>query len=658
MEETAFCFYNVVPCSPGQEKLLADQMIELEERTGIRIALYTLTLHPEGFPASRKAEYLTESYRRFSSALAGSRVRPGVLIQSILGHWPRVDKDEEQWTRTINIEGEAARFCPLDPQYRQYIFNTIAALAKEKPCFFLGDDDIRGFSPHAECFCPLHTAEYNRRTGSSFTPEEYRQAVRNSKVGDPVFTAYEQLREDTVNGVCKLIREAIDSVDPTIPAGTCMPGWEQRFNGDAARAIAAKGQPPVMRLANGSYMESTLQGFSDNFLMTQTLRLFHQNIPVVLCEADTCPHNLYSKSARTFHLGLLSSMFAGVSGAKIWYVNGYKFGLPISRKYTDILAKYRNHDQVLAAALKNAKPEGIVIPAYDRFPNWHPLNSDERSCPAENWVTQLLGVYGIPFQASFRLDQDRIYAVAGADSIRRFSDEQLKQLLSRRLLLDGPATVELVRRGFASELGVNAEMKDFRFNREFSADGKQLYPTSKNPNVPFLTVENPAAEVITWLGYAPFNSSPDIEKAAPGAVIFRNSLGGTVCSTAYHLSILWSWAAETRKLWLLNLLERLEEKQLPYVLDEDQWCMMLHRTLPEGGELLGIFNLGYDPMEELPLRCPEQAVRFEHLIPDGVWKPLAVRRDNDRTILPVRLECGEMAAIRVVPGAEDVQHGN
>ncbi len=170
MEETAFCFYNVVPCSPGQEKLLADQMIVLEERTGIRIALYTLTLHPEGFPASRKAEYLTDSYRRFSSALAGSRVRPGVLHQSILGHWPRVDGNEEAWTRTINIEGEAARFCPLDPQYRQYIFNTIAALAKEKPCFFLGDDDIRGFSPHAECFCPLHTAEYNRRTGNSFTP--------------------------------------------------------------------------------------------------------------------------------------------------------------------------------------------------------------------------------------------------------------------------------------------------------------------------------------------------------------------------------------------------------------------------------------------------------------------------------------------------------
>ncbi len=46
MEETAFCFYNVVPCNPGQEKLLADQMIELEKRTG-------MWLHPNRLPSGR-----------------------------------------------------------------------------------------------------------------------------------------------------------------------------------------------------------------------------------------------------------------------------------------------------------------------------------------------------------------------------------------------------------------------------------------------------------------------------------------------------------------------------------------------------------------------------------------------------------------------------
>ena len=102
--DKAFAFFNIVPCQPGQEELQARSMLELEAKTGIDVALYCLTLHPEGFPASRKAEYLVESYRRFSRALQGSKVRPGVLLQSILGHWPRVDKDEEHWQRTVDAE--------------------------------------------------------------------------------------------------------------------------------------------------------------------------------------------------------------------------------------------------------------------------------------------------------------------------------------------------------------------------------------------------------------------------------------------------------------------------------------------------------------------------------------------------------------------------
>ena len=143
-----FAFYNIVPCLPEQEAIQAHDVIELEAKTGINVALYSLILHPQGFPATKKAEYLIESYRNFSRALQGSRVRPGILLQSILGHWPWVDKDEEKWTRTIDITGRQVRFCPLDPDFRNYIFQVIAELAKEHPCLVMGDDDIR---PNASC---------------------------------------------------------------------------------------------------------------------------------------------------------------------------------------------------------------------------------------------------------------------------------------------------------------------------------------------------------------------------------------------------------------------------------------------------------------------------------------------------------------------------
>ena len=644
--EVFFRFYNIVPCNIGREKIQAQDVIELEAKTGIRIALYSLTLHPEGFPARKKAELLIGSYRKFSRALQGSRVRPGVLLQSILGHWPRVDKEEEKWTRTVNLDGNTPRFCPLDENYRNYIFETVASLAEEHPCFILGDDDIRGFSPKAECFCERHTAEFNRRTGKRFTPDQYRLAVRNSKVGDAVFTAYEELRQDTVNGVCRLIRAAIDSVDPSIPAGTCMPGWELRFNGDASKAIAAKNQPPVMRIANGKYMEQTSLDLGVNHLASMAYRLFWHDIPEVLDEADTCPHTLYSKSARSVPAKLCSAVFAGLNGAKIWCVNTHKGDFPVNRKYTDVLEKYCRFYPALAKTLHNAVPEGVIIPVHDRFPNWHPSDARENFISAENWVDRMLGVYGIPFRASFDLNENGIYAVSGENAIDRFDDNQLRQLMTRKVLLDGPAAVALTRRGFAADLGVKAEYRDFSFNREMSADGKSMYPISKTKGIPHLTKPASSADVLTYLGYAPFSSSP-AEKVCPASVLYRNRRGGQICTTAFQRDFVFSWMQDTRKVWLESILERLNGKILPFTAADFQPIMLLQRKLKSGESVLGIFNVSFDPMDTVSIRCAKKPCKAEILKANGRWKEVSFGWRKGIMELPVRLECYEPAVFRI-----------
>lgn len=642
-----FKFYNIVPCNIGHEKQQAEDVIELEAKTGINIALYSLTLHPEGFPARKKADLLIESYRKFSRALQGSRVKPGVLLQSILGHWPRVDKDEEKWTRTIDLDGNIKRFCPLDKNFQKYIFETVATLAKEKPCFILGDDDIRLFSPEAECFCKLHTAEFNRRTGKHFTPEQYRLAVRECKVGDKIFTAYEQLRQDTVNGVCRLIRKAIDSVDPSIPAGTCMPSKEIRFNGYAAKAIAGKEQLPVMRLAGGMYCDYATLNFCTNHLEVMIYRLFWHDIPEVLDEADTCPQSLFSKSASSLHTRLCSAIFAGVNGAKIWYVNTHKGDFPVNRKYTDILEKYRRYYPALAKTLCDATPEGIIIPAHDKFPHWHPANPTEGFIPQENWVDRMLGIYGIPFRASFDLNEDGIYAIAGESSIERFSDDQLTQLMTRKLLLDGPAAVALTRRGFAGDLGVKAEYRDFAFNREISADGKTLYPISKFPQIPFLTKTGAKAETLTSLGYAAFNNSPEIKTVSPGAVLYRNSRGGVICTTAFQLNFNYSWKQDLRKIWMIMVLDRLNGKKLSYTAADFQRVTLLQRKSKTGETVLGLFNLNFDPMDTVSIRCAKKPGKAELLQPNGRWKKLTFEWKKGIMELPVRLECYEPAVFRI-----------
>ena len=118
-----FTFLNIIPCTPGEEKRLAAQAVDYVNRTGNDIVLYSLTLHPEGVPAMEKPRKLLESYRTLKNELAGTDVKLGILLQAILGHWPRVDKNIEPWTRTVDANGRVVRFCPLDVNFQMLIVN-------------------------------------------------------------------------------------------------------------------------------------------------------------------------------------------------------------------------------------------------------------------------------------------------------------------------------------------------------------------------------------------------------------------------------------------------------------------------------------------------------------------------------------------------------
>ena len=52
----SYRLYNVVPMYLGHEKEQAAKCVEMYERTGEDLALYSLTLHPEGKPAFAKVE--------------------------------------------------------------------------------------------------------------------------------------------------------------------------------------------------------------------------------------------------------------------------------------------------------------------------------------------------------------------------------------------------------------------------------------------------------------------------------------------------------------------------------------------------------------------------------------------------------------------------
>ena len=152
MQKQDFTFFNIVPYSFGNETAAAADAIEYTKKTGNRIVLYSLTLHPQ-YPSCENLKMAAASFRKFKNALAGTDVQPGILLQAILGHWARLDKQTDPWQRSIDLSGEEKRFCVLDTEFQKYIYAVGETLAKEKPFFFMTDDDIRAFLAGNLCRC-------------------------------------------------------------------------------------------------------------------------------------------------------------------------------------------------------------------------------------------------------------------------------------------------------------------------------------------------------------------------------------------------------------------------------------------------------------------------------------------------------------------------
>ena len=649
-----FTFLNVAAYTPGREAENAAEMAEYAERTGNDLVLYCLTLHPEGKPAWSKVERAVESYRAFARALEGTKARPAILLQAIVGHWPRVDDEIEPWERTVDIDGKVFRFCIFDPRFRAYVRDVGAALAKERPALILGDDDIRAFSPQAECFCPRHTAEFNRRTGRNLTADEFRTLIRNAKLDSPEHDAFTRLQFDTVNEICCAFREGVDSVDPTIPCGASIPGWVWSTAGAAETAkILSGGGFRFARLPNGQYSESSVRNdLPGSVLFSQAMKAWYgDTIDALLDESDTYPHNLWSKSAVAMHAKLVGAAMSGVKGAKAWLVNSRKHGYPVSRHYTDILAAHRGYYPAISRLEATTCGIGVLVPCHRRFPINTVANltyGENRYRPQDQggWTDFVFGKFGVPFQATLDFTQDGVYAISGKSAVSRFTDDELRQLLSRKLLVDADAARALAARGLADCLGTAVEETSMKFTgeRDETIGHDISYPSSFTPPRFALL---PGAEALSWLIRRADAGATGYARVAPATVKFANRLGGTVVTTAYNMRMgVTHLYGVSRQRWLWHVLDELNGAPFDNVAVDPQNVMTLARRAEDGTESILVTNLNPDPLDAVRVRRAIRPKTVGVLTNDGTWKPADFVWTDGVLTVPGAIPCYNERIIR------------
>ena len=642
--------YNVIPIFPGHEDFAISEILRQHRDVGIDRYLAWLSFHPQRTPASDLIPILCERFRKVRDGVAGSGVELAVLVQSTLGHgWNgKVPLTRETWQHVVYFDGiESPRFCMLDPGFRTYIRDCISAIAAERPSLLLIDDDC-GIRT-GECFCPLHRAEFNKALGRDCKPEELDAILRDGPVDDPVAITVSRVLRESVVGFAKMIREAIDSVDPAMRCGLGVCGVGYWENDAVVHALAGPDTKPFMRVNNATYGDAAPGALVRTFRLARRIIYQLDGIEDVIDETDTFPHNYMSESAAMYHAHITSAMLSGLHGCKLWTSEfQHPAHIGSQRRYEARLRDFRGFYNAIPDIVRGIRWQGvsgIVIRPREGY-GGHPVHNREPIYPPKS-TTPIEAVYALPLRYD-GIETGGIFALR-EDNVDVMTDAQLEALFANMVVVDSLAARKLTARGFAPLMGVEASEggPDFNFSCEVAADGSCSNSFLWDESTSFLKPISDDVEVLVNFCRGERLASPEV--VAPAHTLFSNRLGGRVAVIGWHLDLVFYKMFRPRHRQLfIALLDKLNGAPLEMIVETGEQEFVRHGILADGSELLAVTRLSLDADQSFPLRLVRTPKSVERLSPKGKWEPVEFARRNQSLVeIGAPLVCCEPIVLRL-----------
>ena len=621
--------YTIMPLDLDHLEEICLDVKEQHEKGIADMALFKMTLVPEGNPPADKATIYCEQFAKFKARLAEMGLECGILVQATVGHGWILGEMFPYQTHVNFCDGVAPRtVCPCDKDFLEYLYNVMATLAKYDPAHIMIDDDLRTIWFKGEgCACPLHMEMFNKRAGTSYTREELWAAVNEKGEKSKALTdIFIDCQKDSLVEATRVIRAGIDSINPKISASYCCCGNNAEFACEMASVLAGEGNPVTVRINNGNYTPQGARYLSRVFhrAATQIAKLSGK-VDVLLAETDTCPQNRYSVSANGMHSHYTGSILEGVNGAKHWITRLMTHEPKSGEKYREVLSKNRGFYEKLAELQPSLKWRGcrIFVPSTPDF-TYGRVKEEW-----DGWSYCVLEKLGLPMY--FSSENGGVVCLEG-DVDTRLSDEEVMGILKGSVMLASDTAKNLIDRGFGKYLGVDVrKWQGKQPIREFYNDScmgtqmqiMELVPTCEN------TVVN--SRVCNTTDYENY------EYLFPGVTEFKNELGGNVFVFSgtpvaeFHLATAFSFLNFTRKEQLIELMKKTGQMPVYYPGDEEVYFKCADTDC--GQVFCALFNIGLDPIDKVELVCDFKAVKFEILMPNGELNEVPFTYENGRYIL-------------------------
>lgn len=597
--------------------------------------LFCSTLTPEGNPAIDKAGMCASKYLKFKKRLDEMGVPSGILIQASIGHGYKLNQSSA-FEKYVNLDdGKSPEVCcPLGMGFQAYIREAGATLARTNPNHIMLDDDFRLiFRKGHGCACPLHLKKFAELSGKSVTREELWETMnQNTDEGRQYREWFIQTQFDSLIACVKEIRRGIDSVNPKIPGSYSLCGKGAEAGYEIASIMAGEENPVVVRLNHANYCAIDPRSVVGCFYKARVELSALTKMPdVVLAESDTCPQNRYSTSAAKLHTFFTFSFLEGLAGAKHWITRLHAYEPTSGKAYRQKLAKYKNFYEEIERVYPKLRFLGcnVLVPDHPIYE----ITEEDKALASDNtWLSPLLERYGLP--VFFDDCASGVSCFSGRND-RWYSDEKIIEFLSGKVLLDAPAAMSLIQRGFGKYIGVDVKPREVGAK---NASGEILYPEGRSGAqfniheiIPLSTQTKRHSDVFHLV------DGKIREILFPGVTSYQNELGGTVVvyggnsNFPYNLGAAFGFLNESRKAHFASILKELGELPLYYPEDAEVFLKVARN---ENGRLFcAILNLGLDPIEDFPLNCEADVKEVSLLKADGTYENVPFVQNAERVEL-------------------------
>lgn len=592
--------------------------------------------YPDEAAMEARVGFLQERIQRLHAAGVGS---VGITMGWTLGHgdasWGMARP--AQFRAAVGHDGQVSTSCPCpsDETYRDYVATKYAWAARSAPDFIDVDDDTRAshHGPTYPCFCEGCLARFD---GGRW--ERAALVARlDAPDGGELREAWIEFQVTLLEELFARIGQAVREVSPEIALGYMSVGpGHSTYSGQAyARWMQALGASRG-RPGWGYYTDDRPRDMLHKAMeVGRQARGYGQGVTYVSYEMENYPHVPLEKSTRALVSECTLAIMQGCNELSYALTSHFPGRLEDYSPDVRAIAAHRKLWEELERRVRGLPLAGLWPAAHDRLmarravrdgEGWFWEHGPYDLRRAESWCPLGIATSTEPDTACGTLLAGRI--------AEAFTDDELRAMLARGVIMDGQALTILWERGLGELAGVRPgavvgdavyeRATDDAWNAGYEGDGRNSLISDGDPCIAL----EPLGGGVRILSEARWF---DDRLFGPCVTAHENELGGRVAVATYAPWSRLGWS------WKLNQMRRLAawvtHDRLPLAIRETVRVAPFVRSNAEGTRwVAALLNNSLDPTGPVTVRVQGAPSWVRRLTPTG-YEPVGWQREEGRVVV-------------------------